>query len=137
MAKLKGLDLIEIVPNVRPPVCKIMSWSKFKYRLSKKRKTSSKGKSKEMRFSPYISSGDIEHKLKRVTEFLGKKYPVKLTVFVRKRVQNEVVYSLLEKILKLLEGKYETEEKPKREGKNLAINIFPKKISSKIQKDTK
>ncbi len=134
MAREKDLDLVEVSPNSKPPVCKIMSWSKFKYELSKKRKSSSKGKSKdmkEMRFTPYISDGDIDHKLKRVEDFLTKKHPVKLTIIVRGRIQEQVVRSLLDKILKLLEGKYETDESPHHEGRNLAILIYPAKSISK------
>lgn len=141
MAREKGLDLIEVAPSVRPPVCKILSWSKFKYDLSKKQRSSSKGKAKEMKemwFSPYIGEGDINHKLKRVEEFLSKKHPVKLTIRVRGRVHNEVVTAQLEKILGLLEGKFETEEKPRREGRNLSIIIFPpKKISKTDDKEKK
>jgi translation initiation factor IF-3 len=140
MAQDKGLDLIEVAPNVRPPVCKILSWSKFKYDLSKKKRGSSKGKAKEMKemwFSPYISSGDVEHKLKRVKEFLDKKHPVKLTIRVKGRVQWEMITAQLEKILKLLEGSYETEERPKREGRNLAITIFPLKAALKKEKEAK
>jgi len=128
MAREKGLDLVEVSPNSRPPVCKIMSWSKFKYELSKKRKGSSKGKAKEMkemRFSPYISDGDVNHKLKKVNEFLDKKHPVKLTIRVKGRVQYEVVSNQLNKILGLLQGRYETDQGPRREGRNLTQLIFP------------
>jgi len=134
MAREKELDLVEVSPHSKPPVCKIMSWSKFKYELSKKRKGSSKGKAKamkEMRFSPYIDDGDIEHKLKKVNEFLEDKHPVKLTIRVKGRVQYEVVSNQLKKILDLLEGKYETDQRPKREGRNLSIIIFPIKNASK------
>lgn len=136
MAREKDLDLVEVSPNSKPPVCKIMSWSKFKYELSKKKRSATKGKSKdmkEMRFSPFISDGDIEHKLKKVEEFLEKKHPVKLTIRVKGRVQSDVVYSQLEKILKLLEGKYETDERPRYEGRNLAILIFPNKSATKVK----
>lgn len=140
LARSQGLDLVEVAPNERPPVCKIMSWSKFKYNLSKKRKGSDKGKSKdlkEMWFSPYISDGDTDHKLKKVREFLKKKHPVKLTIRVKGRVQKEVVTSQLEKVLKLMEGEFESEGRPRREGKNLSMIIFPKKSAKKKEQEVK
>lgn len=139
MARERELDLVEVAAKARPPVCKIMSWSKFKYELSKKSKGSSKGKAKErkeMRFSPYIGESDIEHKLKKVREFLAKKHPVKLTIRVRGRVTKEVVDEQMQDVLKRLEGEFETEEKPRREGRNLAINIFPAKKSTKKTEDS-
>lgn len=136
MAQEKGLDLIEVAPNTKPPVCKIMSWSKFKYNLSKKKRGSSKGKAKdvkEMRFSPYISMGDIEHKKRKVEEFLAKKHPVKLTIFVKGRVDYNVVRTQLDKILAILEGKYETDQFPRKEGRNLSILVFPPKTVAKAK----
>ena len=134
LARSRELDLVEVAPNTRPPVCKIMSWSKLKYDFSKKQRASSKGRAREMKemwFSPYISDGDIQHKLRKVEEFLSKKHPVKLTIRVKGRVQREAITAQLEKILNLLEGKFETEEKPKKSGRNLSILIYPKKSEAK------
>jgi translation initiation factor IF-3 len=130
LAYEKGLDLVEVAPNVRPPVCKILSWSKFKYDISKRKRDSSKSKApemKEMRFTPFTGKGDIKHKLKRVKEFLGKKHPVKLTIRVKGRVQREAITSQLTKILKLLENECHTDEKPRWEGRNLSIIVLPTK----------
>ena len=138
MARDASLDLIEISPKAKPPVCKIMSWSKFKYNLSKKRKGSPKGKSKdmkEMRFTPYIGKGDIEHKRKKVEEFLEERHPVKITIFVRGRVNRDVVYGQMDTISALFKDNWETEEKPRKEGRNLSLIIFPKKKASKEEKD--
>lgn len=128
MAKERDLDLVEVAPNAHPPVCKIMSWSKFKYDLSKKKKSSSKSKNpelKEMRFSPSTAEGDINHKLKRVRYFLKNKHPVRLTIFVRGRIRREAVKEQMQNILNKLEGKYETDQNPRRRGRNLTITIFP------------
>ncbi|MFC1780431.1 translation initiation factor IF-3 [Patescibacteria group bacterium] len=134
MAQDKELDLVEVAPNVKPPVCKILSWSKFKYELSKRQKGSSKGKAKEMkemRFTPFTSGGDIDHKLKRVREFLSKKHPVKLTIRVKGRVLFDAVKAQLDKILKLLKGECELEGGPRKEGRNLSILILPSKSAPK------
>lgn len=130
----KGLDLVEVAPNTKPPVCKILSWTKFKYELSKKSKGSSKGKAKErkeMWFSPYIDGGDMNHKLKRVREFLSKKHPVKLTVRVKGRVTREVTKAQLDKILLNLEGDYDANESPRWEGRNYSVTAYPKKSAKK------
>lgn len=128
MAKKKELDLVEVAPNAKPPVCKIMSWSKFKYELSKKRKSSSKGKAKDMKemwFTPYIDEGDIEHKLKRVREFLEDRHPVKLTVRVKGRVSKNLVRDQLKSILKRLEGECKMEGHMRREGRNMSAIVLP------------
>jgi translation initiation factor IF-3 len=138
MANDAELDLVEVSPDAKPPVCKIISWSKFKYDLSKKKRSSSKGKSKEMKemwFSPYIGKGDIDHKLKKVREFLKDKHPVKMTIRVKGRVHDEVVYDQLGKILKLIKGEYITESNPRREGRNLSIIILPPKSTKKKESD--
>lgn len=130
MAKERELDLVEVAPKEHPPVCKIISWSKFRYDLSKKKKATIKRKSielKEMRFSPFTDEGDKAHKLKRVTEFLSKKHPVKLTVRVKGRVHKEMVTSQLDSILEQLKGKYETDQTPVFQGRNLTITVFPTK----------
>jgi len=130
MARDLEFDLVEIAPKAKPPVCKIMSWSKYRYELSKKQKSSSKGRAKEqkeMRFSPFIDKGDIEHKLKKVREFLKKKHPVKITIRVKGRVQRDVITKQLDMIIGMLDDEYETNERPHFEGRNYALLIFPKK----------
>lgn len=86
-----------------------------------------------MWFSPYISKGDLDHKLKKVTEFLEKKHPVKLTIRVRGRVTNEVVSSQMDKILALIKDKYESKGYPKKEGRNFAVTVYPLKSPAKKQ----
>ena len=140
LAISKELDLVEVSPNARPPVCKIMSWAKFKYELTKKAKSSSKGKSpslKEMRFSPFTGEGDIFHKLKKVEEFLKEKHPVRLTIMVRGRVPRENIDAQLKHVLEKLSGKYETDQYPKFQGRNLTLLIYPAKAAKEKQKDDK
>ncbi len=130
MARDQDLDLVEVAPNERPPVCKIMSWSKFKYELSKKQKGSSKGKAKdekEMWFSPYIDEGDIKHKIKKVKEFLKDGHPVKITIRVKGRVPQDVIKSQLRNILGYIKGEYDKDGRTRFEGRNVAVRIVPKK----------
>lgn len=129
MAEEKGLDLIEVAPNAKPPVTKIMSWSKFKYDQSKKRKES-KNKSieqKEMWFKVNIEQGDLDHKLKRVTEFLSKKHPVKLTIRPRGRVHRDNITDLMDRILEQIKDDISDDFRPKFEGRNYAAIVKPNK----------
>lgn len=139
LATERDLDLVEVAPNQTPPVCKIMSYSKFKYEEKKKaRKGKVKGKTKElkeMRFAPFIGEGDLNHKLNRVKEFLGKGHKVKLTIFFKRRTTPEAGNLLVEKILTELEESCTIEQALKKQGRRWFITVAPLKTNSK-KKDT-
>lgn len=128
IAEEKGLDLIEVSPNSKPPVAKILSWSKFKYQQEKKKKDN-KGKTvemKEMWFKAFIGDGDFNHKIDRIKEFLSKKHPVKITIKGRGRIQSVQLWSLLEKIkIALQESILENSDQPKQEGQNIFWIVRP------------
>jgi len=127
IAKQKELDLIEVAPNANPPVVRIYSWSKFKYQQDKKRKDN-KGKTveqKEMWFKAFIDKGDLDHKIKKVREFLNKKHPVKITIRAKGRVTKEKMNELLNKILTELAEEIKYDGQPKLSGRNLSIIITP------------
>ncbi len=129
-AQERDLDLIEISPKANPPVAKIMSWSKYKYELTKKKKERKKNKGseqKEMWFKAFIDTGDFDHKLKRVEEFLAKKHPVKIQIRATGRTTQEHLGSLMDRILERLGDKTESDAKPKKEGRNLSVILRPKK----------
>jgi translation initiation factor IF-3 len=134
LAAEKELDLVEVAPNQDPPVCKIMSYSKFKYEESKKtRKGRVKGKvkeEKEMRFPTTIEEGDITHKLKRINEFLEKGHKVKVTIFFKGRTTNEMADNLTKKILTELEETSTIEQSLKKEGRRWFFTVAPKKGSN-------
>ena len=131
IAKEQGLDLIEVAPTAKPPVAKILSWSKFKYQQDKKRKEN-KGKSlemKEMWFKAFIGEGDFGHKIERIKEFLNKKHPVKISIRGRGRVQSVQLWALLEKIKIALVGSIqEGSEEAKMEGRNIFWIVRPTKV---------
>lgn len=129
IAQERELDLIELSPNAKPPVAKIMSWSKFKYDQSKKKKES-KSKNieqKEMWFKVFIEKGDLDHKLKRVKEFLAKKHPVKLTIRSKGRVSRENMLGLMDRIIEGLKEDAMYDSPPKYEGRNFAVIVKPVK----------
>ena len=83
-----GLDLVEVAPKERPPVCRIMDYGKFKYEQTKKRKDSQKTHQvqvKEIRLRPKTGDHDIEFKVKRARDFLSQKDKVKINVIFRGR----------------------------------------------------
>ncbi|MBD3280612.1 translation initiation factor IF-3 [Candidatus Dojkabacteria bacterium] len=131
LAQDKELDLIEISPKANPPVAKIMSFSKYKYELTKKKKDAKKNKAaeqKEMWFKAFIEEGDLNHKLKKVAEFLDKKHPVKIQIRPVGRTPKEQMIDLIQRILVKLEGKFEAnDDRPKREGRNMSLILRPKK----------
>ena len=87
LAKDHGLDLVEIVPTARPPVCKIIEYGKYKYEQSKKQNSSTtkKTKFKEIKFHPRIDEHDYQTKLKKICEFLEKGSQVRVAVEFRGR----------------------------------------------------
>lgn len=139
MAQEKGLDLVEVAPNQKPPVCKIMSWSKFKYEEKKKlRKAKVKGKAKEMkemRFPIFIDKGDLDHKLKRVREFLGKGHKVRLTVFFKGRSTPELGGELVKRILTELEESCTIQQPLKKQGRRWFLVVEPGKSEAKNKKE--
>jgi len=122
-------DLVEIAPLATPPVAKIISWSKFKYEHQKKEKAS-KHKSQEQKeiwFKAFISDGDIEHKLKKVREFIDKKNTVKLTIRRRGRVANDIINELMKKLVAQTTEFSSVLAEPRANGANLSIIVGPKK----------
>lgn len=90
IAKAAGLDLVEISPTAKPPVCRILDFGKFQYEQAKKEKDSkhkksSAGKVKEVKFRVRIEDHDFLYKVKHAEEFLGKGFKVKLTLMFRGR----------------------------------------------------
>lgn len=133
IAEEKGLDLVEIVPNANPPVCKIVDYGKFLYEQKKKEKEAKKKQKtvevKEMYFSPTIQEHDIEIKVKKIKEWLSDSSKVKVVVrgIGRERMHEEVLQSVMNKILSMLQDSGKVEKQPYKEGRNLACIVSPSK----------
>jgi translation initiation factor IF-3 len=124
LAKKAELDLVEVGANVKPPVCKIMDFSKYLYTLNKKNRSNKKGKVKEMkefRFSPVIEQGDINHRVKRSKEYLDKGHPVKLVMQKRGRQPMEQAKEVFGEILTNFSDYSSIEAEPKYEGNRISI----------------
>ena len=137
------LDLVEISPNVNPPVCRVVDYQKFVFQLKKKQKEQ-KAKSvkvvvKEIRFGPQTDDHDYNFKLKHAKGFLSEGSKVKAYVFFRGRSilfkdQGEV---LLLRFANDLEDYGRVESMPVLEGKRMTIMIAPKKTASSAPKKDK
>ncbi|MCI5072471.1 translation initiation factor IF-3 [bacterium] len=133
IAQDKQLDLIEISPKARPPVCKIMDYGKFKYQQKKKNQEAKKNQSviqvKEIKMRPSTDLHDFNFKLKHIEKFLGEGNKVKVTIRFRGRevVHSELGLTMLNKISENLEDKCTIDQSPKLEGRNMTMVLGPKK----------
>jgi translation initiation factor IF-3 len=129
----QGLDLVEISPNAKPPVCKVMDYKKFLYE-QKKREKALKAKAtkvvvKEIRFGPQTDDHDYEFKKKHAIKFLKDGAKLKAFVFFKGRsiVFKEQGQILLLRLAQDLEDYGKVEQMPKLEGKRMIMFIAPKK----------
>jgi len=132
LAREKELDLVEIAPQAKPPVVKIVDYSKFLYYLSKKKKEEKKNTktstTKQLRFGPFIGEHDLEIKLKKAREFLNDGDKVKFAVKfagrqITKRNLGEIV---LNKVLTELEDVAKQEREMRMEGRQLVVIVTKK-----------
>ena len=143
IANDQELDLVEISPNVNPPVCRVVDYQKFIFQLKKKQKEQ-KAKSvkvvvKEIRFGPQTDDHDYNFKLKHAKGFLSEGAKVKAYVFFRGRSilfkdQGEV---LLLRFANDLEDYGRVESMPVLEGKRMTIMLAPKKAAPAPKKGAK
>ena len=128
----KGLDLVEISPNARPPVCRIMDYGKYRFEQLKREKEAKKNQKviqiKEVKFRPNIETHDFETKAKNAERFLKDGDKVKVTVMFRGReiTHPELGKVICERMVERLADVAVVEKKPKVEGKNMTIIFVPK-----------
>ena len=128
-AEEEGLDLVEVAPGSKPPVCRIMDYGRYKYEQKKK---SGKGKGhaaslKEVKLRPRTDDHDLEFKLKNARRFLMDGDKVKITVMFRGRemVHRQIGYEQLKRVTGML-GPLATVENPARmEGRFLSMILVP------------
>lgn len=131
MAEEAGLDLVEVAPNARPPVCRILDYGKFKYEQKKKQRGKPKTQSsvlKEIRVRPKIDINDVEIKVRKAREFLEAGNKVQVTCLFRGR---EMAYQnlgreVLERVVEMLEDVAKLERAPRMEGRRMNILLARK-----------
>ncbi len=128
----RHLDLVEIAPNAKPPVCKIMDYGKFRYEQQKREKEARKKQKtfdiKEVKLRPGIEDHDFNVKFKNAVRFLEDGDKVKVTIMFRGRELShpELGEVLLNKMAQQLKDIAVVERVPKLEGKNMIMIVAPK-----------
>ena len=131
LARETGLDLVEVAPNERPPVCRIMDFGKFKYQQKKKQsvKPPHQMQIKEIRLRPKTGDHDIEFKVKRARDFLSHKDKVKINVLFRGRenAHHERGREVLDEVIAQLQDVAKVEKPPGMDGgRSMSTVLAPK-----------
>ncbi|MGI6097854.1 MAG: translation initiation factor IF-3 [Dethiobacteria bacterium] len=132
IAQSKNLDLVNVAPSVKPPVCRIMDYGKFRYEQSKREKEARKKQKiltiKEIKLRPNIEEHDFRVKVKNGQRFLKNGDKVKVTIMFRGReiTHSELGKKLSERLAEELSECGVVEKKPKVEGRNMVMVIAPK-----------
>jgi len=136
MADEKRLDLVKISPTAKPPVCKIMDYSKFRFEQSKKEKEARKKQRtvdvKELRLSPNIDIHDVEVKVKKAIGFLKAGDKVKVAIRFRGRElgRTEMGYGILNDFAQKVSEVGQIDKPPKMEARSMAMFLTPKPSAS-------
>lgn len=137
MAQDRGLDLIEIAPNAKPPTCRIMDYGKWKYENKKKQTAARKNQTiisiKEIQVRPRTEQHDLETKLKHARRFLldGDKVKVNLRFMGREMAHQDLGVDLLNKFTTSLQDIAIIEQEPKREGRQMFVLMAPDAVKIK------
>ena len=142
LAQEADLDLVEVAPMARPPVCKLMDYGKFKYETAQKARESRKNQVntviKEMKLRPKIDPHDYETKKGHVVRFLKQGDKVKITIMFRGREQSrpELGYRLLQRLAADVQELGFVESSPKQDGRNMIMVLGPtkKKADARAEK---
>ena len=133
LAEEAGVDLVELVPDAAPPVCRLMDYGKFKFQQKKKlhdqRKKQRQVHIKEIKFRPGTEEGDYQVKLRKLTEFIEIGDRVKVTVRFRGRemAHMELGTQLLERVENDTSEFATVEQYPQSEGRQMTMLLVPKK----------
>jgi translation initiation factor IF-3 len=132
-AQERDLDLVEVAPDARPPVTRILDYSKYKYEQAQKQKAARKHQQqitiREIKFRPKIAQNDYDTKKGHVTRFLKRKDKVKITIMFRGRevTHPERGQQLLERLAEELKDLAIVEQRPNLDGRNMTMMLGPSK----------
>jgi len=141
LAQEADLDLVEVAPTARPPVCKLMDYGKFKYENAQKAREARRNQTnvviKEMKLRPKIDAHDYETKKGHVVRFLRAGDKVKITIMFRGREQHrpELGFRLLQRLAEDVTELGFVESSPKQDGRNMIMVLGPhkKKADAKVE----
>ncbi len=132
MAQEEGLDLVEVSPNAKPPVCKIIDYGKLKYQEQKKaaqaRKNQKTVEVKEIKMRPNIDTHDYDVKMRNVRKFIENGDKVKMTIRFRGRemAHQQLGMQLLDRVREEMEETSKVEAAPKLEGRQMMMVLAPR-----------
>ena len=132
-ARERDLDLVEVAPQARPPVCRVLDYSKYKYEQAQKQKQARKHQQqitvREIKFRPKIAQHDYDTKKGHVSRFLLSKYKVKVTIMFRGREVShpERGVAILDRLAEELTDVAVVEQSPTLDGRNMAMMLAPSK----------
>ena len=132
MAEEANLDLVEVSPDAKPPVCKILDYGKFKYQEQKKAAEARKNQKvieiKEIKMRPMIDDHDYDVKMRSISKFFGEGDKVKITLRFRGRemAHQELGYQLLDRVKKDTAATAKVESEPRFEGRQVVMVLSPK-----------
>jgi translation initiation factor IF-3 len=131
-AEARGLDLVEVAPAARPPVCRIMDFGKFKFEQAKAERAAKKKQRsvdvKEVKYRPGIDDHDFDFKTRHAREFLAEGNKVKVTMMFRGRqmAHPELGKAVLDRVAEVLSDIGKIEQDARLEGKNMTMLMTPK-----------
>jgi translation initiation factor IF-3 len=132
LARERDLDLVEVAPNERPPVCRIMDYGKYKYQQAKRSQEAKKRQkvvqTKEVKMRPKTEEHDYQFKMRHARRFLEEGNKVKVTVLFRGREMDhtQLGQRLLDRILTDCKDVSTIEQLPRMEGQTLSLILMPK-----------
>ncbi len=127
-----GLDLVEVAPQAKPPVCRIMNYGKYRYEQSKKAREAKKKQAvvqvKEIKLRPKTDEHDFQFKARHVARFLRSGNKAKITMMFRGRemVHTELGKRHLDRLAEVLKDVGQVEQSPKLEGRNMTMILTPR-----------
>ena len=139
LAAESDLDLVEVAPMAKPPVCKLMDYGKYKYETAQKAREARRNQThtviKEMKLRPKIDTHDYETKKGHIERFLGQGDKVKVTIMFRGREQSrpELGFRLLTRLAEDVESLGFVEAAPKQDGRNMIMVLAPTKKKSEAR----
>ena len=143
LAQEADLDLVEVAPTARPPVCKLMDYGKFKYENAQKAREARRNQTnvviKEMKLRPKIDAHDYETKKGHVVRFLRQGDKVKITIMFRGREQHrpELGFRLLQRLAEDVVDLGFVESAPKQDGRNMIMVLGPHKKKAEAKAEVK
>jgi len=138
IAKEVGLDLVEVAPGARPPVCRVLDYGKYQYEQSKKQKESksTSQKLKEVKFRVKIDTHDYMTKIRRAEDFLEKGNKLKLTLMFRGREMEhtDLGFETIRRAIKDLDQMATADNEPRLAGRNISVTLSPLPASRRKRK---